>query len=311
MVKVALYCLIVIGIIGLLTVFIVIPQWVKAPEIIVPNVVDKSFYQAVSTLKNAGLKTSDIIEQKSSNEQQGIVIEQDPPANSSIKIHHEVKLTVSIGEDHIIVPSVIGKAWDAARETLDAAGFRSESIARVHTINYLPDTVIAQNPSEGSQEKRDTLVKLLVSLGRKPQNIQLDDFQDQPVSEVYPLLKAYGLNVEIVYSPHPRIEQGRIISHPKLVQSGDFITLKVSGMQEDNENSGRWLKHKHTVSEDGEKAREMRIVIIDDYGEREVVNGSYAPGTVIDLEKRRVKVFGPVHVIVFENGKKLSENHYQ
>ena len=311
MVKVAIYCSIVMGIIGSLVLLVVIPQWVKAPEVLVPNLVGKSFYNAVSTLKNASLKASDVIEQKSSVEPQGNVIEQDPPANSSIKIHHKVKLTVSIGADLIAVPSVIGKAWDAAQETLGAAGFRTDTIARVHSTNYLPDTVIAQNPTEGSQKKRHTPVNLLVSLGRKPQYIQLDDFQDQPVSEVYPLLKAYGLNVKIVHSPHPKIRQGRIISHPKLVQSGDFITLKVSGKREDTENSGRWLKHKHNVSDKGEKALKIKIVIVDDYGEREVVKGSYAPGTSIDLEKRGVKVFGPVLVIVFENDTKLYKRHYQ
>ena len=311
MVKVAIYCSIVIGIIGTLVLLVIIPQWVKAPELLVPNLVGKSFYNAVSTLKNAGLKASDIVEQKSSTEPQGNVIEQDPPANSSIKIHQNVKLTVSIGEDLIVVPSVIGKAWDAARETLDAAGFRTDTMARVHSSNYLPDTVIAQSPTEGSQKSRHTSVNLLVSLGRKPQYIQLDDFQDQPVSSVYPLLKAYGLNVEIVNTPHPKIKQGRIISHPRLVQSGDFITLKVSGKREDTGNSGRWLKHKHNVTDEGEKSLEIRIVIFDDYGEREVVKGSYAPGTSIDLEKRRVKVFGRVFVIVFENGKKVYERHYQ
>ncbi len=311
MIKVAIYCSIVIGIMGTLVLLVIIPQWVKAPEVLVPNLVGKSFYNAVSTLKNAGLKASDIIEQKSSTEPQGNVIEQDPPANSSIKIHQKVKLTVSIGEDLIVVPSVIGKAWDAARETLDAAGFRTNAIARVHSANYLPDTVIAQSPTEGSHKRRHTSVNLLVSLGRKPQYIQLDDFQDQPVSKVYPLLKAYGLNVEIVNSPHPTIKKDRIISHPKLVQTGDFIRLKVSGQREDSENSDRWLKHKHNVTDEGDKSLEIRIVIVDDYGEREVVKGSYAPGTSIDLEKRRVKVFGRVLVIVFENGKKVYERHYQ
>ncbi len=311
MVKVAIYCSIVLGIIGALVLLVIIPQWVKAPELLVPNLVGKSFYNAVSTLKNAGLKVSDIVEQKSSTEPEGNVIEQNPLANSSIKIHQNVQLTVSIGEDLIVVPSVIGKAWDAARETLDAAGFRTDTIARVHSSNYLPDTVIAQSPVEGSQKRRHTSVNLLVSLGRKPQYIQLDDFQDQPVSSVYPLLKAYGLNVEIVNSPHPTIKQGRIISHPRLVQSDDFIRLKVSGKREDTENSGRWLKHKHNVTDGGEKSLEIRIVIVDDYGEREVVKGSYAPGTSIDLEKRRVKVFGQVLVIVFENGKKMYKRHYQ
>ncbi len=311
MVKIATYCLIVIGIIGFLTVFVVIPQWVKSTEILVPNLVGKHYYQALNSLSKAGLEAEKTILKASSSEPIGNVVVQDPDANISINPHHTVKLTVSIGPDLIPVPSVIGKSRDTAYETLKSAGFRLNSVAFVHSTKYLLDTVIAQSPSEGSQRQHDSQVNILVSLGRKPQQIKLPDLKDQLVNEVLPALEAIGLNVEIKNSSHPRIEQGRIISHEKLVQSGDLITLVVSGIRGETENSGRWLTHKHTVSEGGNRSLMVKIVVFDDYSERVVVEASFAPGTVIDLEKRRVKVFGPVHVIVFEDGKKLYERHYQ
>lgn len=311
MVKTAVYCVVVTGIVGLLTLFIVIPQWVKSAEILVPNVVNKPFYQAVDLLFNVGLQPAQTIQLESSDKPKGNVIAQDPLANISIKPHHTVKLTVSIGSDLTPVPSVIGKAVDAAYETLEAAGFKANSVAKVHSVNYLPETVIAQSPAEGSQHERGSTINLLVSLGRKPQPIQLPDLQNQLVKEVLPALKAIGLDVEIKNIPHPRIEQGRIITHKKLVQSGDLITLEVSGKRDETENSGRWLTHKHTVSQDAIQSREVIILVVDEYGEREVVKGTYAPGTVIDLEKHRVKVFGPTLVIVFEGGKKMYERHYQ
>ena len=311
MVKIALYCLIVIGIVGLLTLFIVIPQWVKSTEILVPNLVNKSYLQALSELSKVGLKLDNLIRQESNSKPKGTVIKQDPLPNISIKPHHRVKITVSIGADLMPIPSVIGKSIDAANETLEAAGFRPYSVTSVHSNNYLPETVIAQSPAEGSPKKRASQVNLLVSLGRKPRLIQLPDLQNHLVSEVLPALKAIGLDVEIINIPHPNIQQGKIISHKKLVQSGDLITLEVSGKRDDNENSGRWLTHKHTVNEDGNRAIGVRIIIIDEYGERDAVNGSYAPGTIIDLEKRRVRVFGPTLVVVFENGKKVDERNYQ
>ncbi len=312
MVKLATYCLIVIGIIGLLIVFIIIPQWVKSTEILVPNLDGKHYYQALHSLSDVGLAPENTIYQASSSEPKGNVIDQDPPANHSIKPHHKVKITVSTGADMTPVPSVVGKSLDAARETLETADFRPNTIARVYSTNYLLDTVIAQSPAEGTPKKRRSPVNLLVSLGRKPQPIQLPDLKNQLVSEVLPALEAVGLNVEIINSPHPTIEHGRIINHEKLVHSGDLITLEVSGKRDETENSGRWLTHKHTVSGEGNQTIEVKIVIIDDYGERiEVNNVFYAPGAIIDLEKRRVKVFGPALVIVFEDGKKLYERRYQ
>jgi beta-lactam-binding protein with PASTA domain len=311
MVKIATYCLIVGGIIGFLTVFIVIPQWVKSTEILVPNLVGKHYYQALNSLSKAGLEAEKTILKASSSEPIGSIVVQDPRANISINPHHTVKLTVSIGPDLTPVPSVIGKSRDTAYETLKSAGFRLNSVAYVHSTKYLLDTVIAQSPSEGSQRQRGSQANILVSLGRKPQQIKLPDLKDLPVNEVLPALEAIGLNVEIKNSSHPRIEQGRIISHEKLVQSGDLITLEVSGIRDETENSGKWLTHKHTVSEGGNRSLKVKIVVFDDYSERDVVDASFAPGAIIDLEKRRVKVFGPAHVIVFEDGKKLYERRYQ
>ncbi len=311
MVKTAIYCLVVMGIIGGLTVFIVIPQWVKSVEVLVPNVVGKSFFQAVDTLKKVGLKVEKPIKQASSSKPKGDVIEQDPPANTNIKPHQPVKITVSVGALLIPVPSVIGKSEDAAYETIKSAGFRPNSIARAHSATYLKDTVIAQNPAEGVGKQRNHPVNLLVSLGRKPEYIKLPDLKNQLVNDVLPALETIGLNVEIRNRPHPTITEGKITRHEQFVKFGDLIILEVSGKRGETENIGRWLKHKHTVSADGTKTLTVRIVVIDEYRKREVVKADYAPGTVIDLEQRRVKVFGATQVVVFENDKQVDERLYQ
>lgn len=310
-VKVAIYLLIVMGIVGLLTVFIVIPQWVKSAEILVPNLIGKKYHKAIDSLQKARLQADTPILVESSSKPIGDITAQDPPPNLGVKPHHKVKLTVSIGADLIPVPSVVGKAEDAAHETLESAGFRSNSIAYVHSENYLPETVIAQSPAEGSPHKRDTTINLLISLGKKSRNILLPDLKNQPIDEVLPALEAIGLSVEIKYNPNPRIEQGKIITHEKLVQSDDSITLIVSGKQEETENSSSWLTHKHTVTQGGNRALKVKIVVIDGYNQRDVVEAFYAPGTEIDLEKRKVKVFGETQVIVFENGEKVDERYYQ
>ena len=207
MVKIAIYCMIVMGVIGLLTVFIVIPQWVKSTEVLVPNIIGKHYYQAAPALSDVGLKIDRPIIQASSSEPKGNVIEQDPLAHSSIKPHNPVKITVSIGAVLTPIPSVIGKSEDAADETLKASGFSTNSIARVHSATYLPNTVIAQNPPEGTERERGHPVNLLVSLGRKPETIKLPNLKNELVNDVLPVLEAIGLSVEIRNAPHPLIEK--------------------------------------------------------------------------------------------------------
>ena len=313
-VKVSLYFLILFGIIGVLIVFVVIPRWVRTEEVLVPNITGKTYYEAVRILDKEGLRPAKDIQEASSDAPKGEIIAQDPVANFRIKSYQPVTITVSIGAELAPVPSVIGKSRDAAAETLRAAGFRPNRIAEVHSKTYLQDTVIAQTPPEGGGQQRGSPVNLLVSAGPTPQFMQLPDFQGQPAADVLVALEAAGLNVETEYSSHPKIPEGAIIAHKPtgsvMVRTGDLILLEISG-QESPENIGRLLPFEHSVSEEGTLSHHVKIVIIDDSGQRVVIDQRYAPGELIDLERKGVRVFGKTRVIVYENGEKLPETVYK
>jgi serine/threonine-protein kinase len=313
-VKVSLYFLILFGIIGVLIVFVVIPRWVRTEEVLVPNITGRTYYEAVRILDKEGLRPAKDIREASSDAPKGEIVAQDPVANFRIKSYQPVTITVSIGAELAPVPSVIGKSQDAAAETLREAGFRPNRIAKVHSKTYLQDTVIAQTPPEGGGQRRGSAVNLLVSVGPTPQFMQLPDFQGQPAADVLVALEAAGLNVETEYSSHPKIPEGAIIAHKPpgsvMVRTGDLILLEISG-QESPENIGRLLPFKHSVSEEGTLSRHVKIVIIDDSGQRVVIDQRYAPGELIDLERKGVRVFGKTRVIVYENGEKLPETVYK
>ncbi len=313
--KVLLYCLIVLGIVGVLTILVVMPRWVRTEEVVVPNVTGKPYYEAVRVLDEAGLRPAETILEASSTTPKGEIVSQNPPANFRIKSYQPVEIAVSIGAELAPVISVIGKQLDEARATLTAAGFRPNRFAYVHSAKYLPNTVIAQSPPEGGGQQRGSDVNLLVSLGAMPQSIQLPDLRTQPVREVGPKLEEVGLKVEIQYSPHPKIPKGRIITHKpaagELIQGGSTVQLEVSGARRETKDIGRLLPLKHLVSEEGNLSRHIRIVVSDEHGERTVVDRHYAPGTVVDLDRQGVRVFGSTRVNIYEDGNRLPEIHYQ
>ncbi len=312
--KVLLYLLILLGIIGLLTVFVVIPRWVRTEEVLVPNITGKTYYDAIRILNDAGLRPAKGIQEASSDAPKGEIVAQNPQANFRIKYYQPVHITVSIGAELTPVPSVIGKSQDSAFDTLTATGFRPNRVAYVHSENYVQGTVIAQTPPEGGGQRRGSPVNLLVSRGPTPQSIQLPNFQSQPANDVVSTLEGVGLKIETQYSSHPTIPQGAIITHKPaagaMVQTGDMVVLEISGVQGTTENIGRPLPFKHSVSEEGTLSRHVTIVIIDDYGERTEIDQPYAPGTVIDLEQEGVRVFGKTRVIIYEDGEKLPEVIY-
>ena len=313
--KVSLYLLILLGIIGVLAIFVIIPGWVRTEEVLVPNITGETYYEAVRILGDAGLQPAKTIQEASSDAPKGEIVSQNPQANFRIKSYQPVEITVSIGAELVPVPSVIGKARDAAFDTLTTAGFRPNRVAFVHSENYLQDTVIAQTPTEGGGQRRGSPVNLLVSRGPRPRVVQLPNFQSQPAADVIVALEAVGLKVETEYSSHPKIPQGAIITHEPtggvMVRTGDRVLLEISGVQGTTENISKPLPFKHTVSQEGKLSRRVKIVIIDDYGERTEVDQHYAPGTVIDLEQKGVRVFGKARVIIFENGEKLPEVLYR
>ena len=315
-VKVLLYLLILSGIVGVLIIFVVVPRWVRTEEVLVPSIIGKTYYEAVPILDKAGLRPAKEIHEVSSEAPKGEIISQDPEPNFRIKYYQPVTITVSIGVELAPVPSVIGKSQDAAIETLRSAGFQANQVARVHSDTYLQDTVIAQTPPEGGGQRRGTRVSLLISEGPTPKSIQIPNFQEQPATEVLGTLEAAGLNVETAYSSHPRIPAGMIIAHKPaggvLVKTGDLIFLEISG-QEAVENVGRLLPFKYHVTEAKNRnlSRHVKIIITDDSGERIVIDQLYAPGAVIDLERKGVHVFGQTQVIVLENDEKLLEKLYK
>ena len=312
--KVFLYLLILSGIIGLLIVFVVIPRWVRTEEVLVPNITGKTYYDAIRVLNDAGLRPAKGIQEASSDAPKGEIVAQNPQANFRIKYYQPVHITVSIGAELTPVPSIIGKSQDAAFDTLTSTGFRPNRVAYVHSENYVQGTVIAQTPPEGGGQRRGSPVNLLVSRGPTPQSIQLPNFQSQPANDVVSALEGVGLKIETQYSSHPTIPQGAIITHKPaadaMVQTGDMVIIEISGAQGTTENIGRPLPFKFPVSEEGTLSRHIRIVIIDDYGERTEIDQRYAPGTVIDLERKGVRVFGKTRVIIYEDGEKLPEVVY-
>ena len=313
--KVFLYLLIFLGIIGALAIFVVIPGWVRTEEVLVPNITGESYYEAVRILGDAGLQPAKTIQEASSDAPKGEIVSQNPEANFRIKSYQPVEITVSIGAELVPVPSVIGKSRDAAFESLASVGFRPNRVAFVHSEDYLQDTVIAQTPPEGGGQRRSSPVNLLVSRGTRPQVVQLPNFQSQLAADVVAVLEAVGLKVETEYSSHPKIRQGAIITHEPaggvMVKTGDRVLIEISGVQGATEDISRPLTFTHTVSEEGKLSRHVKIVIIDEYSERIEVDQRYAPGTVIDLEQKGVRVFGKARVIVYENDEKLPEVVYR
>ena len=306
-IKVLLLCLGVLGVVGLIFLFGIIPHQVRTPEVAVPNLIGQSYEQAVLLITSSGLAVDPVQEKKPSPDFPiGQVIEQEPLANFKIKLNKPVRLILSSGSEQVVIPDVTGKLLTDAEMLLADVGLRRGRVAAVYTDRY-PDvhTVIAQTPQATTLHPYDGEVHLLLSLGIRPRLLRMPDLKLVPIDKARPLLESYGLQIgELVYKPHPEIDQGVIINHRpnvgELLRVGQAINFDVSGSQRKKEDKGGYLEIKYPVSATGASHKRVRIVVEDERKKLiKVVDGWYKSGTLV--EKPPVRVVGKATMRIYED----------
>ena len=135
----------------------------KGPkQVEVPSVLGQPFESANSRLLAAGFQVerSDV----DSDQQEGIVVDQDPDGGSLAGPGATVTLSVSTGPQTVEVPGVVGFDRASAMSALRGSGFRVRVEARDTDDPTLENSVIDQSPQGGSQAERGSTV--VIGVGR-------------------------------------------------------------------------------------------------------------------------------------------------
>src|SRR5919108_2375108 len=130
----------------------------------VPDVVGLSTSVAIQRLGQRGYPA--IVEGRvSSGTRLGTVLSQDPVAGTELERSRQVTIVVARGPSTVDVPDVVGLPADQAFERLQAADLRgrSERVASAQPVGR----VVQQAPPGGSQARKGSTVRLLVSKGAK------------------------------------------------------------------------------------------------------------------------------------------------
>jgi beta-lactam-binding protein with PASTA domain/predicted Ser/Thr protein kinase len=116
-----------------------------------------------TALRDAKLELGNV-KQVESSEPEGLVLNQDPPAFSTVDVGTKVNIEVSTGV--VDVPGVIGFTQSAATSALSKAGL---DVSVVTASSDQPSGIVTnQDPPEGSQVKKGTTVTITVSSGPAP-----------------------------------------------------------------------------------------------------------------------------------------------
>ncbi len=141
----------------------VITETQEPVMVTVPRIVDRPVDEARRLLKRSGLELDITEEREAPGVEEGIVIEQDPPAGENIPIDTTVSVIISGPGQELTMPDVIGRSAEDMKAGL-------ESMRLEVTIEDVWSTepkgqVTAQQPKAGSTIRAGDSVTLTVSSG--------------------------------------------------------------------------------------------------------------------------------------------------
>jgi eukaryotic-like serine/threonine-protein kinase len=206
----------------------------------VPNTIGKSRDDAVSAVRDAGLKPNAFT--VSSSQPKGTVVAQNPKAGLSVVDGSTVRLNVSNGAGSgaapppppapapppppapapppppppappatVTVPDLAGQQQHLAQRQLNAAGLKAGVV-------YLKSdedrgTVLSQAPAGGATRARGTRIQLNVALGPRPGTLRgVPDVRNLDPAAARAKLTAAGFNVQTLRQPvSDRSQVGKVV----------------------------------------------------------------------------------------------------
>lgn len=149
-----------------------VTQWAtargRAEVVRTPDVVGMSEAAAETYLDETGLRYRQVGTNPSEEVAPGAVLSQDPAPGVSVEKGSVVKVVLSGGPSHVVVPNVTQMSVAQARLNLEAAGLDSGGVQEVYDEEVPGGYVASTLPAAGAEVVRGTAVDMLVSLGPKP-----------------------------------------------------------------------------------------------------------------------------------------------
>ena len=140
-------------------------------NIIMPNLMNLTKEQVEKELEGKELEIT-YYDTYKEDAQKGTIVYQSIPANTEIEKGSKIVLFINTLEkeqiEKVIMINVVNNNFDEAKQTLENMGLGVENTEE-YNDNIEQGKIISQTPNEGEEIEKGTTVKLVVSLGKKPE----------------------------------------------------------------------------------------------------------------------------------------------
>ncbi|MBI5201982.1 MAG: PASTA domain-containing protein [Elusimicrobia bacterium] len=217
----------------------------------------------------------------------GAILLQNPPPGTKVREGKVLKVVVSQGGETVFAPVVVGLPLRNAEMLLRQNQLVLGEVSEAYSLKYDKGMVMSQDPKSESSVERNSQVGVVVSGGAPPANIALmPDFGRKDVTEASSWAAEGGFQVAISKDFGALFPNGVILSQEPapdaVLTPNPKIKLTISGRSKTTA-AGPSKSIRYEVSQ-GSADSTVRIVVVDQYGERELFNGVRPPGSKIDLQ---------------------------
>ncbi len=204
----------------------VMPYYVnKGGTVTVPNVVGLSEDEAKRLLDSLQFVPKRGEVRQDNTYPVGHVILQNPAADQTVKTGRRVYLTISGGEQDVIVPSLRGRSIRDAKFALDRAGLKQGAIQYQVSIELPEGTIISQDIPAGSKVRKNTYISVLVSAGESIDSIFVPALIGKTFSEAQKILKEKGLRIgNVTYQLNDELLPNTVID--QLPRENEVVTTQ-------------------------------------------------------------------------------------
>ncbi|MCA6072815.1 MAG: PASTA domain-containing protein [Endomicrobium sp.] len=180
-------------------------------EIVTPNVVGKSLYNALEELSKEGFGIKKDGEEPNQNVPTGTILRQNPLAGMTVRGGKIIRVTLSQGGEIIYVPDLIGQTIRSADIALRYATLVMGEVSRKFSISAEKGIVISQDTVAGSKVDKDSVVNIVVSDGMPPEGIILmPNFINKNIERAKTWAEEHGINVNVKSEESSNIETNTI-----------------------------------------------------------------------------------------------------
>ena len=255
-------------------------------EVQVPDITQKPITAALNALaaNNLALKQAGV--EFAKDVPSGSVLRQLPTAGSTVREGRIIRVWISQGDEMAFVPNVVGSDLRAAQLAVRQAGLLVNKVENAYSLTHEKGLIVSQSLKADSMVEKGQGIDLVISNGQPPSSVVLvPNFKNKKLSEATLWASAQNIDLIIKEDPDSVFPNGTIAAQnpegDSQMTPGSNLEVTVSRRQVEGEEK---VYHLHYEMPQGKNASRVRVLLIDELGEREMMNEMQQPGSKIDVE---------------------------